>query len=104
LVLGAGHAARALVAGIHRRDGWSVLAMFDDDPAKKGLRIGGIPVLGTIADLQRPDMTAGATHVIVAMPGATAEQRERAIGFARQTGLLVLTVPSQHELQSEAAT
>ena len=102
LVLGAGHAARGLVAGIHRRDGWSVLAMFDDDPAKKGLRISGIPVLGALADLLRPDMTAGATHVIVAMPGATAEQRERAILLARQTGLLVLTVPSQSELQSEA--
>ena len=101
VVLGAGHAARGLIAGIHRRDGWSVLAMLDDDPAKKGLRIGGIPVLGVIADLARPEITTGATHVIVAMPGASAVQRERAIKLAKQTGLLVLTVPSQHELQAE---
>ena len=104
IVLGAGQAARGLVAGIHRRDGWSVLALLDDDPAKKGLRIGGIPVLGAIADLARPDMTTGATHVIVAMPGASAAQRERAVALARQTGLLVLTVPSQRELQSHGGS
>ena len=104
IVLGAGHAARGLVAGIHRRDGWSVLALLDDDPAKKGLRIAGIPVLGAIADLARPDMTTGATHIIVAMPGASAAQRERAVALARKTGLLILTVPSQLELQAEAVT
>jgi lipopolysaccharide/colanic/teichoic acid biosynthesis glycosyltransferase len=103
IVLGAGQAARGLIAGIHRRDGWTVLALLDDDPAKKGLRIGGIQVLGAIADLARPDMTTGATHIIVAMPGASATQRERAVALARQTGLLVLTVPSQRELQSEAS-
>jgi hypothetical protein len=102
IVLGAGQAARGLIAGIHRRDGWSVLALLDDDPAKKGLRIGGIPVLGRIADLQRPDMTLGATHVIVAMPGASVVQRELAVALAKQTGLLVLTVPSQRELRAEA--
>jgi len=101
IVLGAGQAARRLIAGIHRRDGWSVLALLDDNPAKKGLRISGIPVLGSIADLARPEMTAGATHVILAMPSANASQRERAILLAKQSGLTVLTIPSQPELQAE---
>ena len=103
IVLGAGQAARGLVAGIHRRDGWSVLALLDDDPDKKGLRIGGVAVLGAIAELARAEITSGATHVIVAMPGASPAQRDRAIGLAKQTGLLVLTVPSQHELQAESS-
>lgn len=106
IVLGAGEAARHLVAGIHRHDGWTVLALLDDDPRKQGLRISGVKVQGSIADLAFPHVLAGATHVIVAMPGASADQRERVIGLARQTGLPVMSVPSRMELEpgrSEAA-
>ena len=49
-------------------------------------------------DISRGDMIVG----LDAMPGASAAQRERAVQLAKQTGLLVLTVPSQHELQAEA--
>ncbi len=101
IVLGAGEAARRLVAGIHLRDGWTVLALLDDDPAKRGSRIGGIPVLGPLADLLLPHLHAEATHVIVAMPGAPAEQRARAVALAREVGLPALTVPSQAELQAD---
>ena len=69
IVLGAGDAARRLVGAIHRRDGWTVLAMLDDDPAKQGLRIAGVTVQGRLADLTLPHILDGATHVIVAMPG-----------------------------------
>jgi len=101
IVLGAGEAARQLVGTIHRRDGWTVLALLDDDPAKQGLRIGGVTVQGSIADITLPHLLAGATHVIVAMPGVAAEQRERVILLARQTGLPVLSVPSRLALQGE---
>lgn len=102
IVLGAGEAARRLIAGIHLRDGWTVLALLDDDPAMRGSRVGGLPVLGPLADLVLPHIRAEATHVIVAMPGAPAEQRSRAIALAKEAGLLVLTVPSQQELQTDA--
>ena len=46
-MLGAGEAARLLLAGIQHQ-GWIVLALLDDDPAKQGARIGGVPVLGTL--------------------------------------------------------
>ncbi|HNJ81985.1 MAG TPA: hypothetical protein PLG92_00320 [Piscinibacter sp.] len=98
VVLGAGEAARRLVGAIHRRDGWTVLALLDDDPAKQGLRIGGVTVQGSIADVVLPHLLAGATHVIVAMPGAPAERRAQVIELARQTGLPVLSVPSKLEL------
>ena len=101
VVLGAGEAARRLVGTIHRRDGWTVLALLDDDPAKQGLRVGGVSVQGTLADLVFPHILAGATHVIVAMPGATQEQRDRAVELARHSGLQVMNVPSRMELQAE---
>ena len=102
IVLGAGEAARRLVAGIHLRDGWTVLALLDDDPAKRDSHVGGIPVLGPLQDLALPHIHAETTHVVVAMPGATAAQRAQALSRAKQTGLQVLTVPSQFELQAEA--
>jgi lipopolysaccharide/colanic/teichoic acid biosynthesis glycosyltransferase len=102
IVLGAGEAARRLVAAIHRRDGWTAIALLDDDPAKQGLRISGVRVQGSIADLAFPHVLAGVTHVIVAMPGATPEQRARVIELARQTGLPVMSVPSRMELEADA--
>ena len=100
IILGAGEAARRLIAGIHMRDGWTVLALLDDNVKKQGTRIGGIPVLGGLTDLALPHICSSATHVIIAMPTASTEQRARAVGLAKHAGLLVLTVPSQEELQA----
>ena len=44
LVLGAGGAARRLIAGI-QHDGWLIVGLLDDDPGKQGARIAGVPVL-----------------------------------------------------------
>ncbi|MDL2337174.1 MAG: nucleoside-diphosphate sugar epimerase/dehydratase [Pseudomonadota bacterium] len=102
IVMGAGEAARLLVAGLPQQ-GWTVLGLLDDDPAKRGARISGAPVLGTFDDVVDPRVTAGATHIITALPGSTATQRRRAIGLAASTSLPVLTVPSVSELQSGGA-
>ena len=102
IVMGAGEAARLLVAGLPQQ-GWTVLGLLDDDPAKRGARIANAPVLGSFDDVLKPSVTAGATHIITALPNATAAQRRRAIELAAATALPVLTVPSISELQSGAA-
>jgi FlaA1/EpsC-like NDP-sugar epimerase len=102
VVMGAGEAAKRLLATIHQQ-GWIVIGLLDDDPAKRDARIGGVHVIGTLADVARPEVIAGATHVIVALPGATAAQRRQAVDQAASTGLPVLTVPSASELQDGSA-
>ncbi len=102
IVMGAGEAAKLLLATIHQQ-GWVVLGLLDDDPAKRGARIGGVPVLGTLADVADTAIRGGATHIIVALPGATFTQRRRAIALATATELSVLTVPSVSELQDGSA-
>ena len=102
VVMGAGEAAKRLLATIHQQ-GWIVLHLLDDDPAKQRARIGGVEVVGTLADVARPDVTGGATHVIVALPGASAATRRRAVELASACGLPVLTVPSVSELQDGRA-
>ncbi|GAP33859.1 polysaccharide biosynthesis protein [Piscinibacter sakaiensis] len=102
LVLGAGEAGRRLIAGIQRQ-GWLVLGLLDDDPGKQHSRIAGVPVLGTLEDVRRPELLAGITHLIVALPGATPAQRRRAIALASSTRRPVFTVPSVDELRDGSA-
>ena len=102
IVIGAGEAAKRLLATIHQQ-GWIVLGLLDDDPAKRGARIGGVAVLGPIAEIKSERVHGAATHIIVALPGATAAQRRHAIEEASSVGLPVLTVPSASELQDGSA-
>ena len=99
IVLGAGEAAKRLLAGIHQQ-GWTVLGLLDDDPTKQGARISGVPVLGTLAAVRDKGVRGAATHLIIALPSATAAQRRRAVGLAGEAGLPVLTVPSADELRT----
>ncbi|WP_310390061.1 nucleoside-diphosphate sugar epimerase/dehydratase [Roseateles sp.] len=99
LVLGAGQAGRLAVAGIQHQ-GWVVVGWLDDDPAKWGARVAGIPVLGRLDEVARFAPMHGITHLIVAMPSAAPAQRRRALDLAGQTGLHVLTVPNLEELQT----
>ena len=90
IVFGAGDAARRLLAGIHEQ-GWIVLGVFDDDPAKQGARIAGVPVLGPLAAAHRRDWHGSATHLIVAMPALVGAARRRVLDQAALVGLPVLT-------------
>jgi len=98
LILGAGEAARRLLAGIHQQ-GWIVLGLLDDDPAKQGARIAGVPVLGPLQAIADKAVRGAATHLIIAMPAARPAQRRRALELAAPSGLPVLTVPSADELR-----
>jgi len=97
LVLGAGDAARLLLAGI-QHEGWVVVGLLDDDPLKHRSRISGVPILGPLASVKTHVELQGITHLVLALPGASASQRRRAIELAADTGLPVLTVPSAQEL------
>lgn len=98
LVLGAGGAARRLIAGI-QHDGWLVVGLLDDDAGKQGARIAGVPVLGPLSAVADQAARLGVTHLVIAMPSATPAQRRRAVDLVLPTRLPVLTVPSARELQ-----
>ncbi|WP_089417367.1 polysaccharide biosynthesis protein [Vitreoscilla filiformis] len=102
VVLGAGEAAKRLLAGIHRQ-GWIVLGLLDDDPAKQGARIAGVPVLGPLDAVLDKGVRGAATHLVIALPSASAAQRRRAVELAGRAGLPVLTVPSAEELRDGQA-
>jgi FlaA1/EpsC-like NDP-sugar epimerase len=98
LVLGAGAAAKLLIAGIQHR-GWSVVGLLDDDVRKHGTRISCVTVWGGLDKLSQPELLDDVTHLVLAMPSATGAQRKRALDLAAVTGLPILTVPTSDELR-----
>ncbi|MBI2734723.1 MAG: polysaccharide biosynthesis protein [Aquabacterium sp.] len=98
LVLGAGAAAKLLIAGIQHR-GWTVVGLLDDDVRKHGSSIAGITVWGGLDLLADGSVLDDVTHLILAMPSASNAQRKRALDLAASTGLPVVTVPSADELR-----
>ncbi|MBI3381331.1 MAG: polysaccharide biosynthesis protein [Aquabacterium sp.] len=98
LVLGAGAAAKLLIAGIQHR-GWTVVGLLDDDVRKQGSSIAGITVWGGLDLLADGSVLDDVTHLILAMPSASNAQRKRALDLAASTGLPVVTVPSADELR-----
>ena len=100
IVIGAGAAAATLLRDLANDSRWRVVGLVDDNPAKKGLRLHGVTVLGTVGDLAAHAQRLGIQHAIVAMPGANAMQRRRATELAVAAGLEVLTVPSLADVLS----
>lgn len=101
IVLGAGETARLLLAG-PQPAGWSVIGLLDDDRAKHGARIAGVPVLGPLSALRERSARNGATHVVVAIPSLRGAARRQLYELAASAGLPVRTVPSAEELGSGA--
>jgi FlaA1/EpsC-like NDP-sugar epimerase len=100
IVLGAGETARLLLAG-PQPSGWRVIGLLDDDRAKHGARIAGVPVLGPLSAL-RESCARGVTHIVFALPSLRGPARRQLYEIAVSTGLQVLTVPSAEELRSGA--
>jgi FlaA1/EpsC-like NDP-sugar epimerase len=100
--MGAGEAAKRLLATIHHQ-GWIVLGLLDDDRSSAMRGSAGSPVLGTLADVTRPDVRAGRYACHRRAAGRSPARRRKAIDQAAATGLPVLTVPSASELQDGSA-
>ena len=81
----------------------SCSAGFDDDPAKQGARIAGVPVLGPLAAAPGGAWRGTATHLIVAMPALTGARAGACSTSRPGVGLPVLTVPSARELSDGRA-
>jgi len=102
LVVGAGDAGQLILREMLKNPnlGYAPLGLVDDDPRKKNLRLHGVRVLGTTDDLRhllrdnRPD------EVIIAIPSAAGETRQRIVNVCRDEGVPVKTLPAVHELIS----
>ena len=102
LIVGAGNAGEALLREIQRMQiaQYEVVGFIDDDPAKHGISIHGVSVLGNVEQLPALCRELQIDEIAIAMPGATHQQLRRVIQVAQGTKLKFRTVPSITDIAS----
>jgi FlaA1/EpsC-like NDP-sugar epimerase len=100
LIIGAGTASERLLRE-SQREGESELcpvAVVDDDAGKRGMRLHGIPVLGTVDDV--PDLVRKGSiqQIVIAIPSATRKEMRRIVDACLKTEVDFKIVPSMREL------
>ncbi|MGA2172544.1 MAG: nucleoside-diphosphate sugar epimerase/dehydratase [Sedimentisphaerales bacterium] len=102
LIVGAGNTGESLLREIHRMPvaEYEVVGFIDDDPAKQGISIHGIQVLGTVENLAAICGDKTIEEVAIAMPSATVPQRRRVIQVCQGTKVRFRTVPSMTDIAS----
>lgn len=74
------------------------VALVDDDPKRRHLRLGGVRVEGRVDEVVRVARDTGATAVLVAVPSATAGFVAEVATRARSAGLDVYSLPPVERL------
>ncbi|MGA2070217.1 MAG: nucleoside-diphosphate sugar epimerase/dehydratase [Sedimentisphaerales bacterium] len=102
LIVGAGNTGESLLREIHRMTvaEYEVIGFIDDAPAKQGIRIHDIPVLGTVEQLAEICRDKNIEEVAIAMPSATVQQRRRVVQVCQGTKVRFRTVPSMTDIAS----
>jgi FlaA1/EpsC-like NDP-sugar epimerase len=100
IVIGAGDAGAAFCAQLISTPEFRLdpVAVLDDDPAKIGQSLIGVPVTGNIDNLKSVVEKYGAALVVMAIPAATTEQRARIIERCRQSKVEFRILPGTDEL------
>lgn len=93
LVLGAGHAAEALVKDLRRSGDYEPVGLLDDSPHLKGAKLQGIPILGTLSDVASVARETAAKLLVIAIPTLDAAGMQRIVALCESTGLPFRTVP-----------
>jgi len=102
LIIGAGDAGEALLREIHRMSvaQYEVIGFIDNDAAKQGFNIHGIPVIGTVEQLPEICKNRNIEEIAIAMPSATHQQLRRVIQVCEGTKIRFRTVPSITDIAS----
>jgi FlaA1/EpsC-like NDP-sugar epimerase len=102
LLVGAGEAGIMLARELlrHPEAGLEPVGFLDDNPAKIGGQISGLPVLGSIEDLPGALHKTAAREVIIALPSASGKVIRRVVEQARKAGVKHQIMPGLHEILS----
>jgi FlaA1/EpsC-like NDP-sugar epimerase len=102
LVVGAGDAGQLVLRELlrNRALGYTPIGLVDDDPRKRNMRLHGVRVLGTSADLPRILRENRPDELLIAIPSASGDSRRRIVEAAQAARIPVKTLPGIHELIS----
>ncbi len=102
VIVGAGDAGQLILRELQRSPhlGYTPIGLLDDDPRKKNLRVHGVRVLGPTSELRRVLRDGEPDEVLIAMPSASGELRQRIVDIAQEERVPVKTLPGLNELIS----
>ncbi|HEU0057923.1 MAG TPA: polysaccharide biosynthesis protein, partial [Gaiella sp.] len=102
IIVGAGDAGQLVVKEMQRSPalGYTPIGLLDDDSRKRNLRLHGVRVLGTTADLAHVIRDRRPDEVLIAIPSASGELRARIVETARSLEVPVKTLPTLSDLVS----
>ena len=91
VIIGAGDAGASVLKELldTPRSGIIPVALVDDDPAKKGTLICGVPIAGSIANLSDVLFSYQGSEVLICIPSATQGQRHRILATCLKCGVPV---------------
>jgi FlaA1/EpsC-like NDP-sugar epimerase len=100
LVVGAGDAGALVVRELHKNPQLKLTptAFLDDDPEKQDVRIHGVPVIGTLDDLEEKIDQLPISEVIIAIPSAPGSVVRRVAEVCREKRIPFRTMPGIYEL------
>ena len=102
IVVGAGDAGQLVIREMlkSRALGYTPIGVVDDDPRKKNLRLHGVRVLGTSEELPRILSDHRPDELLIAIPSASGDARQKVVESARDAQVPVKTLPGLYELIS----
>ena len=102
VIVGAGDAAQLVIREMQksRALGYTPIGVVDDDPRKKNLRLHGVRVLGTTDELPHILRDNKPDELLIAIPSASGEVRQKVVEHARDARVPVKTLPGLYELIS----
>jgi FlaA1/EpsC-like NDP-sugar epimerase len=105
IVFGAGWAGAQLVSRLATQPGapYRPVAILDDDPAKRRLRISGVPVFGDRGQLAQVAARTGARVLVIAIAGRSGRAIRELTEAAEGCGLVPKVIPSVGELLTGGA-
>lgn len=100
IIMGAGDAGMSVVKDLSLDPDSSCrpVAILDDDQSRHGNSVYGVPILGSIQDLDRVAARVRAEEVLICIPSATRSEMGRILSACRQANVPVRTLPSLSEL------
>ena len=100
LIIGAGDCGEKILREIrdNARLQYNVVGFLDDNPAKEGMKIHGVPVLSDIGDIKVAAKKVSADEALIAIPSANSKEIRRIVEICDKSELKFKTIPGMGEL------
>ncbi|MCD7817455.1 MAG: polysaccharide biosynthesis protein [Lachnospiraceae bacterium] len=103
MLIGAGEAANAIIREVEtsRYVNMKIRCMIDDDPARQGKFMRGIPIVGGREQIMDAAQQYNIDEIIFAIPSASAQTKKEILDICKESGCKIVTLPGMYQLINE---